>query len=612
MRPAPLVVVVAAATLACATPAAPVRSARAREEVRALEDRYLRERFRRQPEAATRMGWPEADHAAVTDVRPAALAEWRRFEDALLVRARAIDPREVEGGPEAVALGLLREALEGSIARRPCRAELWNVSSIGGWQSSYASLAEVQPVSTPEQRRAARERLRGLAVRVDRELENLKEGVRLGYVATRENVERALGELDHLLVTPPARWPYTRPGARADDPALLGELAAIVERDVLPAVRRYRDYLADGYLGRARREPGLLALPGGEACYRGSVRAAVTLDVAPEEIHRTGLERMAAIHAEMREIAQRSFGTSDVAGLLRRLRDDGALRFRDREELLAVTRAAVERARAAAPRWFGRTPRAAVRVQEYPEFRRGSDPAASYSPDWSTGDLAGIYFINAFAPERVTRSRVESTAFHETIPGHHFQIALALEQGEASRLGKYVGNSGFVEGWALYAERLADEMGLFSGDLYRFGMLSSEAFRAARLVVDSGLNVLGWSRQRAIDYLVANAGTEPSFAASEVDRYVAWPGQATSYLLGALEIRRLRGEAERALGARFDVRAFHDAVLEDGALTLPMLRERVARFVAREEGRGAAGPATASSRLPEPGREGTRADPGRR
>ncbi len=593
MRPALLVLVLG--TLACATRVPPVRPERAREEVRALEDRYLRERFRRLPEAATRMGWPEADHAAVTDVRPEAIAEWHRFEDALLARARAIDPRSLAGEPEAVALGLLLEALQGSIARRPCRAELWSVSSIGGWQSSYASLAEVQPVSTPEQKQAATARLRGLAARVDRELDNLKDGVRLGYVATRQNVERALGELERLLATPPALWPYTRPGARADDPALAGELAAIVERDVVPAVQRYRSYLADEYLGRARTEPGLLALPDGEACYRGSVRAAVTLDVPPEEIHRTGLARMEAIHAEMRGIAERSFGTTDVVGLLRRLRDDATLRFRDREELLAVTRAAVARAQAEAPRWFGRTPRAAVRVQEYPEFRRGSNPAASYTPDWSTGSLAGIYFINAFAPERETRARVESTAFHETIPGHHFQIALALEQGEASRLGKYVGNSGFVEGWALYAERLADEMGLFSSDVYRFGMLSSEAFRAARLVVDSGLNFLGWPRQRAIDYLVANAGTEPSFAASEVDRYVAWPGQATAYLLGALEIRRLRAEAERALGARFDVRAFHDAVLEDGALTLPMLRERVARFV--ERGRGAQGPAAAAARL---------------
>ena len=584
MRSLPLVpAVLAAAVAACASRGPAVPDGRHREEVRALEEEYLRERFGRFPEAGTRVGWPGTDHAAVTDPSPAAVAAWQALADRLLARARAVDARALAGTPEAVVLGLLRETLEGGIARRPCRLELWDVSSFGGWQSSYAGLAEIQPASTPEAKEAAKGRLRALAGSVDREIENLREGVRLGYVATRENVERALAELDRLLATPPGSWPYTRPGARADDPALRGELAAIVERELLPAAQRYRAYLATEYLGRARQKPGLLSLPDGEACYRGSVRSYVTLDVDPRAIHETGLRRIEAVHAAMRAVTQRAFGTADVAAVLRRLREDPGLRFRDREELLDVTRAAVARAEAAAPRWFGRVPAARVRVVEYPEFRRAGNPAASYTPDWSSGTLAGIFFINAFQPERETRARVESTAFHETVPGHHFQIALALEHGGESRLGKYVWNSGFTEGWALYGERLADEMGLFSDDLYRLGMLSSEAFRAARLVVDSGLAVFGWPRQRAIDYLVANAGLEPSFAASEVDRYAAAPGQATSYMLGALEIRRLRAEAEGALGARFDVRAFHDAVLGDGAVSLPMLRERVARFV--REGR---------------------------
>jgi len=280
----------------------------------------------------------------------------------------------------------------------------------------------------------------------------------------------------------------------------------------------------------------------------------------------------------MRGIAARSFGTTNVPDLLRRLREDPAVRFEDAGEVVGVAHAAIERARAAAPRWFGRLPEAQVTIREYPEFRRAANPAESYTTDFSSGKLAGIYFINAFSPERKPRAPVESTAFHEGIPGHHLQIALALERG-GSALGKYVTSSGFVEGWAMYAERLADEMGLFSADVYRLGRLSSEAFRAARLVVDSGLNVFGWPRQRAIDFLVTNAGLDPAFAASEVDRYAAWPGQATAYMLGALEIRRLRDEAEEALGSRFDVRAFHDAVLENGAVTLPLLRERIARFV---------------------------------
>ena len=323
-----------------------------------------------------------------------------------------------------------------------------------------------------------------------------------------------MAELDKLLATEPASWPFTRPGARADDPALRGELTGIVERDVLPAAQRYRAYLANEYLDRARRTPSLLALPDGEACYRGRVRQMTTLPADPQRIHETGRARLEAIHAEMRGIAERTFGTTDVSALLRRLREDPALRFQDADEIVGVSHAAIERARAAAPRWFGRVPTAQLAIRPYPEFRRAGNPAESYTSDFSSGKLAGIYFINVFSPERKPRAPVESTAFHEGIPGHHFQIALALERG-GSALGKYVTNSGFVEGWALYAERLAGEMGLFSDDVSRLGQLSSEAFRAARLVVDSGLNVFGWPRQRAIDYLVTNAGLDPAFAASE-------------------------------------------------------------------------------------------------
>lgn len=578
-RVAPLL---AAFLAACATRGHSLPSEGARAEVRALEDEFLRELFARQPEAATAMGWPGADHGAVMDRRPAAVAAWERLEDVLLSRVKAVDARAVRGTPEAVTLGILREALEGSRAMRPCRFELWDASSIGGWPTTYASLAEVQPVGTPALAEAAQARLRGVAVLVEREVENLREGARRGYVPTRENVERLAGDLDRLLATPPSRWPFTRPGDRAEDPALGAALAGIVERELMPATRRYLGVLRAEILPRARTAPSLLALPEGEACYRGAVRASLTLERDPRTIHATGLARMEAIHAEMRKLGEASFGAGDVPALLRRLREDPGLRFRDADEVIAVTRAAIERAGAAAPRWFGRVPRAPVRVLPYPEFLRGSAPAERYVPDLSTGAVAGIYFINVFDPGRKPRADVESTAFHEAIPGHHFQIALALERGEGPWIGKYVLNSGFVEGWALYSERLALEMGIFSSDVYRLGGLSSEAFRAARLVVDTGLNVLGWSRQRALDYLVENAGLDPEFAGSEVDRYVAWPGQATGYMLGALEIRALREEAERALGDRFDVRAFHDAVLEGGSVTLPMLRARIARLV--EEG----------------------------
>ncbi len=495
---------VLAAALGCATREPLARTARARAEMRALERDYLDALSRRNPEEATALGFPGADHAAVRDDAPEAIAAWREAEDALLARARAVDARALAGTPEGVARGILVEALEGARGVRACRFELWPVSA-DGWQLDVAARAEEQPVATAQLRAAARARVSGLARRIRVEIENLREGVRLGYVATRENVERVLADLDRLLAAPPASWPTLR--AALDGDATFGtELAAAVERDILPAAGRYRDFLRSEYLEHARRKPSLLALPDGELCYRAAVRHQVTLELDPQAIHETGLARVQELHLEMRRIAERSFGTSDVPALLRRLGQDPSLGFPAR----AV---------------------AALR-----------DP---------------------LRPDRP-------------------RTATALG-GRGPEIARYVPRAAFVGGWALYSERLALERRPSSADAERLGVLAREAFRAARLVVDPGVNVLGWRREHAIEYLVANAGLSPESAAWEVDRCAARPGEATASTLGALEILRLRSEAERALGRRFDLRAFHDAVLESGAVTLPMLRERVARFV-RERG----------------------------
>jgi uncharacterized protein (DUF885 family) len=573
----------AAATLAaCAAGRPEVRPTaaaveRARTDMQTLAREYLEAWSRWRPEDATAFGYRGADHGAVQDPAPAARRDWEAAEDLFLARARAVDPAHLAGFPEAVSRRVLVEALEGARGARVCRMELWGVSSANGWQAEYAALAEVQPVGTPELRAAAVARVSALARRVDGEIDNLKEGARLGFVATRENVERATAELDRLLGTPPLQWPQVRPAERDGDPAFRVALASAVERDLVPAAERYRAYLRAEYVDRARRAPSLLALPGGEACYRASVRLHTTLDVDPAAIHATGLARVQAVHAELRAVAARAFGTTSVTALLRRLRDDQALRFASADEVVAIARGAVARATDAAPRWFRRVPAAPVDVRVHPEFRRGSAPGDRYSPDFSGGTLAGLYLVDALDPPARPRATAEADVFHGTIPGRHLQIATALERG-GPRPGQYLLNAGFVEGWATYSERLADEMKLYSDDLSRLGHLANEALRAAGLVVDSGLNVSGWPRRRAIDYLVANAGLGEEAAASEVDRYLAWPGQATAHALGAAEIAALRASAEQALGPRFDVRAFHEAVLEDGAIPLPALREKLTRW----------------------------------
>jgi uncharacterized protein (DUF885 family) len=213
-------------------------------------------------------------------------------------------------------------------------------------------------------------------------------------------------------------------------------------------------------------------------------------------------------------------------------------------------------------------------TEPYPAYREKNAPG-EYNPPSEDGSRPGLFYISAYEPQKKTRADNESTAFHETIPGHHLQVTIALERKDIHPLGRYLLNSGYVEGWALYAEQLADEMKLFSGELDRLGMLGSQNWRAVRLVVDSGLHALGWTRQQAIDYMLAHTTANANDAASEIDRYIIWPGQATSYMLGRLEILAAREEARKTAGSAFDSKAFHDRVLEDGAVPLTFLRKKI-------------------------------------
>jgi uncharacterized protein (DUF885 family) len=266
-----------------------------------------------------------------------------------------------------------------------------------------------------------------------------------------------------------------------------------------------------------------------------------------------------------------------VQELLQRLRTDKQYTFKSRQELIAYSQAALDRAKVGARPAFGLWPTASVIIQPYPAFREKNGPNEYNSPA-EDGSRPGVFLINAYQPEKHSRVEDESTAFHETIPGHHLQGAIALERTDIHPIGRYLGNSGYGEGWALYSERLADELKLFSSDVERLGMLSDQQLRAVRLVVDSGIHTMGWPRQQAIDYLLAQTAEGERDAASEIDRYIIYPGQATAYMLGAIEIRRARTDAEKAMGSRFDIKAFHDRVLEDGAVPLVFLKEKIERW----------------------------------
>ena len=353
----------------------------------------------------------------------------------------------------------------------------------------------------------------------------------------------------------------------------------LVGGEILPAVRRYRDYVAGEYLAHARTSTDVASLPRGAECYQALVRGFTTVDISPQALHELGLRQMDEIERELRPIAQRAFGTTDLPALMERLRSDPRYLFTDRAEIIRMAEQALARARAAMPKWFGRLPKSDVIVDPCQPFEEKSGCPNSYISGTPDGSRPGLWRINAGTDPPQPRASLEGTAFHETIPGHHLQGAIAQEMIGAHPITRYFGFSGYWEGWALYAERLAMEMDLYSSDLERVGELGQQALRAARLVVDPGLHVLGWSRQQAIDFMLAHMPESRETIESEVDRYIAGPGQATSYMVGRLEIDSLRARAEARLGSRFDIRAFHDHVLENGAVPLPVLRSHVEAWV---------------------------------
>jgi uncharacterized protein (DUF885 family) len=322
------------------------------------------------------------------------------------------------------------------------------------------------------------------------------------------------------------------------------------------------------------------ALPGGAEHYRLCIRRETSLDLSPEEIHAFGLEEVAKIRVEIATLGKKVFGTEDVAEIQKKLRTSPDMHFRSAEEVLAKAQASLARARKAMPNTFRIVPKAKCEVVEIPAIEAPYSTIAYYHGPAADGSRPGRYYVNTYAPTTRTRYEAEVLAFHESIPGHHLQIAIAQELPSLPLVRRHNGHNAFVEGWALYTERLCDEMGLYSSDVDRLGMLSFDAWRACRLVVDTGIHHLGWSRRRAIEYMSENTLLAENNVANEVDRYIANPGQALGYKIGQREMFRLRADAMKALGDRFDIRDFHDRVLGQGSLSLAVLRQSIESWLA--------------------------------
>jgi uncharacterized protein (DUF885 family) len=555
--------------------------------LRELADRFWDQVVEASPTWATVLGDRRFDDR-LDDVAPQALAAVEADRRATATAARAIDPAGLSPRDRVTRQMLIDEA-EGQAAALATRMVEWTVDPIGGPQTGFLDLVDYQTIRTPEDGRNLVARWRAIGPHLDQAIDNLRRAGAAGRVAVRTPVERTIDILRHLEATPIDDWKLAAP-ARDEHPdwsaaelaASRGAILDAVSEVAAPAFQRYRAVLEAEILPAARppERPGLVHLPGGDEAYRSLVRVHTTLDLDPETIHRTGLREIERIDAEFTELGRRLLGTTDLPGTLAALRGDPALRFSSATEVFATAKRSLERATAAIPDWFGRLPRAACEVIAIPSHAETHQTIAYYAWPAMDGSRPGRYYINLHAPETRPRYEAEALAFHEAVPGHHLQIAIAQELDGLPTFQRMLGSTAFAEGWGLYSERLADEMGLYSGDLDRFGILSFDAWRAGRLVVDTGMHALGWSRDRAIDFLRQHTALGANNIENEVDRYIVWPGQALAYKIGQLEILRLRALAQERLGARFEIKRFHDAVLGSGAVSLPTLGQIVEAWIA--------------------------------
>jgi uncharacterized protein (DUF885 family) len=505
--------------------------------------------------------------------------------EAVAAEAVAIDPDGLTSD-EKVTRGVMIEEAESTAAELSSRLEEFAVDASGGMHVALLQLVSQIAPPTADVAEAIVTKWSRLGATFDQAIERLREGMANGRTPPRVAVEKSITQIDSYLDSDVNADPFTMLSAPPAFTEEQGEqwreqLRGQVQNVIRPAYAKYRDLLRDRVLDAARPEEhsGVRWLPDGEDIYTRAIRRHTSLELSAEDIHQIGLDEINRLEAEFRDLGGRVLGTTDLSEIYGSLRDDPELKFGTSDEVRDSARTAMERARDAIPEWFGRLPVTECVMADVPQPGAEDAPLAFYLPPAGDGSRPGTFFINTTEPATRTRYESEALAFHESIPGHHLQLAISQELEGIPEFRKHALVTVYAEGWGLYTERLADEMGLYTSDLSRMGILSFDSWRAGRLVVDTGIHALGWSRQEAIDYLAANSPQAINNIENEVDRYIGWPGQALAYKIGQREIFRLRAEAQRLLGDRFDIKGFHDAVLGSGLVPLPILGEIVEDWV---------------------------------
>jgi len=570
-------------------PAQAAQSQQAQAALAQLSEEFFEIVHTADPFGATQVGAPGFD-ALVPDPSRAGAARDVQQIARIEERLGRIDPGLLDqaGRVNQAVLAHLAWA-----ARSDLEHGLWEANvSAGGYVSPQAMVFMSVPAALLDSAAAVDgylQRLRGLGGYFDAVTARYREARQDGRIPTEVGTRQAMAQIEgHLSrdLTADAMVAVRLPGA-VDEAAVRREAAGIVDSQIRPALRRLLACLGDELLPVARpgERVGIRFVPGGAEGYRAAVRKHTTTELAPEEIHQIGLDVLAALQDEWAELGGKVLQVTDVPAIHERLREDRSLRFADSAQIVRTVTAALQRAEEARDSWFPRFDIPGCVIEEIDPVEAGNAPLAYYRPPAAGGKRPGAHCVLTAEPQQRYVYEYEALSFHESTPGHHLQIASSQTLPlPAFRRFLDAEVCGYVEGWGLYCERLADEMGLYTSDLQRLGMLSFDALRACRLVVDTGMHHYGWSRAQAMDFMWRNTATTQANVRNEIDRYIGWPGQALAYMVGRREIRRLRERAERQLGARFDIRGFHGTVLGNGAVPLGVLDQLVADWAGAAAG----------------------------
>ena len=536
------------------------------------------------PENATFSGYP-GQNDRWTDLSVPAIQGRRAGFASELKVISAIDRTRLNSSDQ-LSYDIFKRGVGEFIEGTRFPGDVLQISQMGGPQSS-ASTISAMPAQTVKDYTDIITRLRTLPAVVDQTIALLDSGLKLGVTPPRITLRDVPAQVRDLIPTDPMKSALLAPFtsfpigiAERDKARLSGDAVRAYNEQDRPAFQRLQAYLTNTYIPRSRATIGMNALPNGAAWYAYNVKVQTTTTRTPAEIHALGLSEVKRIRAQMDSLIRSTGFTGDFGAFTHMLRTDPKFFYTDSASLVRGYRDIAKRIDPELPKLFGRLPRLPYGVSTIPSYAAPSQTTAYYQQGAPEAHRAGQYFVNTYKLDTRPKWEMEVLTSHEAVPGHHLQIAISQELEGIPEFRRYGGYTAFVEGWALYSESLGPELGLEKDPYSKFGQLTYEMWRAIRLVIDTGIHSLGWSRQQAIDYFTANSAKTAQDITVEVDRYIVWPGQALAYKSGELEIKALRKYAEQELGARFDVRAFHDQILSQGALPLDVLDTRIRAWVA--------------------------------